>query len=294
MERASWRKRLCGHLFHATGADAAPTIVGLFAAVATLDVLSPRYITFGAFYLVIIAYASWAIGRRGGWLAAVAVITVALLSDGFGGYVALATGRAHTVAATWSIAMRLLSSAAIIELVRGFRHSFEHARKLSETDPLTGVLDRRAFRTVAARSLARTHAGGRTGVIVFADMDGFKQVNDRLGHAVGDEVLTQFAAMLQEAVRPGDPVARNGGDEFTACLDVPDEQAARQAVLRLQRTLKEGLARLGYSGLSCSLGATLVEADEPLPPLDQLLARADELMYRAKQSRFVQLSSGAA
>lgn len=290
----SWRRRLCGHLFSATPAVAAPIIVSMFVIVAALDILSPRYLTFGAFYLIIVVYTTWAIGRWAGWLSAAAVTAVALFSDGFGGYVALAPDHAHAVAVVWSLAMRLLSFAAIIELVRGFRHSFEHARRLSETDALTGLLDRRAFRSAAIKRLARNHADGRGSLVIYTDLDGFKQVNDRLGHAAGDAVLTGFATLLRDAVAPDGLVCRAGGDEFIACLDLPDEALARQTVLGLRRELNDGLAALGYGALSCSLGATSVRQSDEAPDIDALIAQADGLMYRAKQARFVQLAASTA
>ncbi len=285
---------LRGVLFDSSPPVAAALTCGMFAATAALNCISPPYITFGTFYLVIIAYASWVLGRRTGWIVAAAAIILSIALNGFGAYVAMAAGRSRQMAIAWSVAMRILSSGAIIELVRSFRNSFDHERRLGGTDALTGLPNRRAFRLAAAAKAERIHRRGRTGVLAYADLDGFKTINDRLGHAAGDEVLVQFARMLAAAIRESDCLGRNGGDEFVLFLDSPDAGAARQAALRLQRTLNERLAALGHAGLSCSVGAVIVPPDTPLPEIDSLVAQADQLMYEAKRGKFMQVANAQA
>src|SRR5262249_50191914 len=141
---------------------------------------------------------------------------------GFGSYVAQQSGASREAAIVWNLLMRLLSSMFVIELVRSFRNSFNHERRLGTTDPLTGILNRRAFRDVASLRLTRAGGRGRTAIVAYLDLDGFKPVNDHHGHAAGDEILVAFAQELAGAVRRYDCAGRNGGDEFLLFLDVPN------------------------------------------------------------------------
>lgn len=263
--------------------------MALLATVMTLDFASPRYLSFGTFYLVIIAYASWVLDRRAGWLAAIVGIGGSLAINGFGAYVAMASGTGKEIAMAWSLAMRLLSAGAVVELVRSFRSSFNQERRLGEIDPLTGLLNRRAFRSRAAKIAARAHQHGRVGLLAYADLDGFKPINDRYGHGAGDGVLTKFSDILSATIRSTDCLGRSGGDEFVLFLDVPTLDEAKRVALNLERRLNGQLKALDYAGLSCSLGAVLVPPDGTLPSIDTLISQADRLMYEAKQSRFTRI-----
>lgn len=159
---------------------------------------------------------------------------------------------------------------------------------LAATDPLTGCLNRRAF-------LERLHAaiGGPAGrtVVCLVDLDGFKGVNDRDGHAAGDAVLRAVTGALGAAVRETDTVARLGGDEFAVlALAAPEDAAA------LAERLRDGIARVGAdAGVTASVGLTVVR---PGDDDHEVLLRADQAMYRAKSAGGdrvgVDLPSGAA
>jgi diguanylate cyclase (GGDEF)-like protein len=144
---------------------------------------------------------------------------------------------------------------------------------LAATDPLTGCLNRRAFlerlRTAIERSAGRT-------VVCLVDLDGFKGVNDRDGHAAGDAVLRSVTSALGAVVRETDTVARLGGDEFAvlAALAEPDDAAS------LAERIREGVARAGHPvGVTASVGLTAVR---PGDDDHEVLLRADQAMYRAK------------
>ncbi len=161
---------------------------------------------------------------------------------------------------------------------------------LSRTDPLTGLLNRRAFLDDLAARLARRSEGAAPAALVYVDLDNFKAVNDGGGHERGDAALRAVAALLVQRTRPGDIVARLGGDEFALWLERigPDALAERAAELlagarTLARFSPPGAAPLGFSiGAAAHGGA----AADPAA----LIARADAAMYRAKRSgkgRFV-------
>jgi diguanylate cyclase (GGDEF)-like protein len=144
---------------------------------------------------------------------------------------------------------------------------------LAATDPLTGCLNRRAF-------LDRLHAAIRgtadRTVVCLIDLDGFKAVNDRDGHAAGDAVLRSVTTALAAAVRETDTVARLGGDEFAVLSAVPDADDARA----LAERIREGVARVGQGvGVTASVGLTVVRAGDDD---HEVLLRADQAMYLVK------------
>jgi diguanylate cyclase (GGDEF)-like protein len=145
-------------------------------------------------------------------------------------------------------------------------------------DPLTGLANRTLLRDRLKHALARaTRGGGATGVL-FVDLDGFKQINDAYGHAVGDAVLAEIGARLPQAVRPGDTVARLGGDEFVVVCEGVDHDSALAVAVRLQEMIRLPLTHAGVRhDVDASVGIALGHADS-----DALVARADTAVYRAK------------
>lgn len=282
MGHRKWTSRVRKWLLESPPATSWGISFAALLTLALLDYESPRYITFGTFYLVLIAYTSWVLDRRTGWLMAIVAMGASIAINGFGNFASIATGPSHEAAIIWNILMRLLSSAFVIELVRSFRNSFNYERRLGTTDPLTGILNRRAFLDSVSARLPRVGARGRTAIVAYLDLDGFKPVNDRYGHAAGDDVLIHFADALAGAVRRYDCAGRSGGDEFLLFLDVPSEKAGERVVLRLHRELEAQLERLPYGKVSCSMGAVIVPASHPLPAIDTLISQADSLMYQAK------------
>jgi diguanylate cyclase (GGDEF)-like protein len=191
-----------------------------------------------------------------------------LITVGFG-VALLATGRPHLMTA-W-----LLVSGTVWVAGVSLSRLSERARHHAETDPLTGLLNRRAF--VAAGE--REHElAGRTGAdlsLVLIDLDDFKLVNDRDGHAAGDELLAELAGAWQDALRPADLLARHGGDEFAVLLPATSEEGAVRVVGRLHEA----------HPMTWSSGVTAWGRDETL---DAALARADARLYEAKRARTVQ------
>lgn len=153
-------------------------------------------------------------------------------------------------------------------------------QRASTTDPLTGVLNRRAFNVAFEREFDRAVEAGMPLSVVVFDLDHFKALNDQLGHAGGDAALCDFTAVLQEACRPGDVVARLGGEEFATVLFNTEAGEAQ----RFAEEVGERLRNQTLSGgvhLSVSAGvAALGQAGCSAP--DQLLLLADKALYAAK------------
>ena len=158
------------------------------------------------------------------------------------------------------------------------------------TDALTQVANRRgmlaAFETLRAEQLRGQHAEGGAGpglAVGLIDIDNFKKLNDSLGHAAGDRALKTLAAAVGERLRPGDHLARFGGEEFVVLLPATELGEAQQALTRLQRSLS--VALFLHEGrevfVTFSAGVT---AWRPGEPLQQSLERADAALYEAKRT----------
>ncbi len=156
----------------------------------------------------------------------------------------------------------------------------------ARTDPLTGLLNRRAFLDEVTRRIDRLERDTMPGTLMFIDLDHFKRLNDLAGHDTGDEALCAASALLSRAVRPTDVVARLGGDEFAVWLDGTDELAAAERAERLCEAAPRELAGLGATSgvqLSMSIGiACRWPGSED--DMDSLLRRADGAMYEVKRA----------
>ena len=156
------------------------------------------------------------------------------------------------------------------------------------TDPLTQVANRRgllqAFEVERARSERDAVDGHAALAVALIDIDNFKKLNDRLGHASGDEALKFLTRRVGEALRPGDTLARYGGEEFVVLLPATPIDEARQVLTRLQRTLSAELFMSDAQGqvfVTFSAGVTPYRGGERL---EQALERADEALYEAKRT----------
>jgi diguanylate cyclase (GGDEF)-like protein/PAS domain S-box-containing protein len=163
----------------------------------------------------------------------------------------------------------------------------QHERMLllSRTDPLTGLLNRRAFFEELERRFRRLERSTRSAVLLYIDLDNFKRVNDCHGHRVGDEAIRELCRLLHQNSRSGDLAARLGGDEFVLWIEGLNRRTGRdraEALLAAAGVLGKYSGEIAYP-LGISVGLALAE-----PPLretpEQFVARADAAMYRAKQS----------
>jgi diguanylate cyclase (GGDEF)-like protein len=166
-----------------------------------------------------------------------------------------------------------LSRSAMRRRIRELESELASARGEARTDPLTGLPNRRAF----GEELVARETAGELLCLVFVDIDGFKAINDTLGHKKGDRVLCDVADVLRSAVRPGDMVARLGGDEFAILLRRVDTIAvARRVAVELTLT--------PVAGVSLSAGVAIGEGAEAT------LEAADHRAYETKRK---QLGSAA-
>ena len=178
----------------------------------------------------------------------------------------------------------VVSIMALVEDVSARVRSARQLRELAERDPLTGLYNRSVFQVRLEASLARARRNGGAVALLFVDLDGFKRVNDTMGHRAGDGVLRDVAQRLLAVVRESDTLARLGGDEFVVILDA-DVHAT--VVESLSERILAALAAPfmvgdGFTSIGASIGVAMQPAQGG--QADRLITRADEAMYAAKRA----------
>jgi diguanylate cyclase (GGDEF)-like protein len=222
-------------------------------------------------YALPVTLAAWAGGRRVGVAVAVAAALTQFAVD-------MTVAPERRVLALWNLLAGLLIYVGAAVLLSGLRARLVEAHRAARTDPLTGLLNVRAFRAAAEAELARCRRYDRPVSVALIDLDRFKQINDQHGHGAGDEILRATARHLEHATRASDVVARVGGDEFAVLLPEADAHAAGAATAHLGSGADAGPHHVDFS-------VGVASFDHPPSSVDELMACADRAMYARKQPR---------
>lgn len=176
------------------------------------------------------------------------------------------------------------ANAQLREEVKERKNAEATVQRLSITDELTGLNNRRGFLLLAEQQLKLARRVNTSVCLLFIDLDGLKQINDRLGHKMGDRMIADAAHILRQTFRESDVVARLGGDEFA--VFVPGCGTGDDVVSRLEDTVKQfNAATERPYALSMSIGLSSCQVDGTTS-LEHMIAQADQLMYEHKQTKY--------
>ena len=246
------------------------------SAIGVVDYAASPDISFTLLYLVPVAATAWFAGQRSG--VAIAAFTAATwltadyLSGGFHG---------NVLTYTWNFTSRLTMLLVVGFLLARVRQLLLNERQMSRTDPLTHAVNSRAFREMAEAEISRAERYSYPLTLAYLDLDNFKAINDTRGHSVGDILLRTVADTIRESSRKADILARIGGDEFVLLLPATDQQAARVAIAKIQRGVMDAMKKNGWP-VSLSIG--VLTCSRVFPTIDEMMRRADFLMYSVKSS----------
>jgi diguanylate cyclase (GGDEF)-like protein len=253
------------------------TSVAVCLLLAVGDWLTGAEVAFGFFYLLPMAFCSWFGGLKTG-------IKIAGLSSILWLGVELNT-QVSTVSPavlTWNTCSQLLACLSTAWLVAGLRKALHREMDRSRTDALTGLLNRLGFLELAQLEFDRARRARQPLSAVYLDVDGFKSVNDTLGHTAGDALLRLVGQALGTTLRTIDLAGRVGGDEFILLLPGADEVKALAVGARIEALLEREARAHGYQ-VRFSHGT--VSGTGHSSSLHELIAEADRRMYRAKRVR---------
>lgn len=246
----------------------------LIAMLGGIDYLTGSEIAFSVFYLFPVGLAAWYAGRR------VAVLYSVMSTVTW--YFADVLTRTQPYSAPsipmWNAATRLVMFLSVTGLLTALRNALDRESKSARIDYLTEAMNSRAFYDAVRVELSRLARNGRPFALMYLDVDNLKTVNDRGGHAEGDEVLKVSVDTIRRRLRPGDTIARLGGDEFAVLLPETDEGAARAVAERMQSTLRDSVNKKWP--VSFSIGVLTCVASST--SVDELIEEVDGLMYQAK------------
>jgi diguanylate cyclase (GGDEF)-like protein len=246
----------------------------LVALVALLDAATDSRLSLGLFYLIPVAACAWWGGFPYGVLASLAGTAAWITTD------CLDDPTAPPAVRVWNGVVRFGFMALAASLVSRLRVGIFRERRLARTDALTGAANGRNFYEAAAAEAGRSARAARPLTLAYLDLDDFKRLNDRLGHAAGDAALIHLVRTVRAHLRGSDLLARLGGGEFALLLPETGEEGAAPLLARLQEALVHEMARRGWP-VTVSIGA--VTFLRPEGDVDRMVHRIDARMFAAKR-----------
>jgi len=250
-------------------------VLALTALIYWVNLRTPAAFRFGILYVLPVLLAAWNDGLAWGivFAGATSVLRYLVGIDQMPADTPLEARLANELS---YLAVVAVAIAGLSQL----RRTQAQQELLATHDPLTNVLNARAFSTELAQELGRNRRYGRPLALIYLDLDDFKRVNDAHGHATGDAVLRLVADATRSAVRQADVVGRLGGDEFAVLMPETEGTVAHAAANRLAVGIRTVFR--GTPSVTASIGVVSVTGSEA--GTDELLRKADQAMYEAKRS----------
>ena len=250
--------------------------LALVLLISILDYLTGYEMSFAIFYLIPVGLAAWYVGRNTGLGLASFGAVVWQITNKLAGEVL-----SSPLLYAWNTAVRLVAFSIVAILLHKLRVALEHERKLSRTDPLTGVMNRRAFYEEFERELLRAQRYEHPLTIAYIDLDDFKALNDWFGHSAGDTLLRTVADTIRRAIRDTDMVARLGGDEFAILFPDTNNIGARKALTKISEHLQRAMDLSGWP-VTFSIGAITCPASSTT--IEAIIRDVDRVMYSIKKT----------
>lgn len=275
------RFRVIGEVFSRLPAPARGAVVVVAAVlIAATDLLTPTYVSFTGYYLIPLFLSIWYFT---GLEVFVLVLTISLSSRLYITEVSVPADKPFWESAVsyGSIVVAFTVFTVIVTMLKKYVHQ---VLEYSDKDALTGLKNRRSFFTVAEYELNRRNRARYPLSVAMLDIDCFKILNDTQGHDVGDRMLVAFSECLVASLRQVDVIGRFGGDEFALILPNTSYEQTKTLLSRLHSKLQPVLQSFDCAGLGCSIGAVTVAPDAPAVEINDLLKKADALMYQVKKS----------
>jgi diguanylate cyclase (GGDEF)-like protein len=246
----------------------------LIFIVFVLDFVTGPEVAFSIFYLLPISLLAWHRGLRAAIFGVFVCGLAWLLADTLNDH-----DYSHPAIQYWNALVRTGFFFVVSYILVQLRRAVNEEQRLARTDNLTGVANSRWFLEIAATEIARQRRYKHPLSIAFLDCDNFKDVNDKFGHAAGDELLKRIATAVQSSLREVDVVARLGGDEFAILLPESDARAALFVSNKVRAALK-----LAVSDFNVTFSVGIVTYHEAPASVELLVHSADQAMYEAKKS----------
>lgn len=240
---------------------------------AIIDYLTGE-LSFILFYLIPVFLVSWFVGKRSGLFICTAC-SIASLIDKLLEHPASSPQFFHT----WDFIIETSYLFLLGLMFSTLREKHDQEKKLARIDPLTLALNRRYLYELAEQEIYRSGRYNRSFTVAYIDLDNFKIINDKKGHHVGDDLLCIVADTVLENVRCTDIFARIGGDEFVIILPETGAAHALSAITKLQEKLA---AAMGSRGWPVTFSIGMVTYNVPPESVDDMLKKADDLMYSVK------------
>ena len=248
-------------------------VIGLVctALIGAINFLSPNEYAFSFFYLLPISFVTWFAGKKAGIINSLICAVIWTINN---------HGSSHN-ALTWNMISTLGMFCAAAIMLSRIHQLLQMKDSLSRTDPLTGVMNIRAFSGLVEYEILHLQRRGCPFSIAYLDLDNFKEVNDRYGHKKGDELLKAVVSCLAQSLRRSDVVARVGGDEFTIFLPATDPDAVQ---LVMQKVREQLIETTRSNNLTTTFSMGVLTCTHGTCNLDEIISIADKLMYEVKIS----------